>query len=72
MSDERRALLTDSEREILRGEREVSDNHYYTVVSRTRKKIEQLKEDIDALEEHGELLYELQEVVCEREAQSSE
>ena len=71
MSDERRALLTDSEREILRGEREVSDNHYYTVVSRTRTKIEKLKEDMEALEEHGELLYELQEVVCEEAARSS-
>jgi len=65
MGDKRRALLTDSERDILIGDKEVSDNHYYTVVSRVRNKIEQLQEDMDALQEHGELFEELQDVVCD-------
>lgn len=64
MTDGRRALLTDSEREILLGEKKVDDNHYYTVVSRVRGKIQRLENDLDALRDHGELMEELQEVVC--------
>jgi hypothetical protein len=67
MPDERRGLLTESEREILLGDREVSNNHYYTTVSRVRKKIEKLGTDIPALEEHGDLADELREVVCEED-----
>jgi len=65
MPDDRRGLLTESEREILMGDREVSDNHYYTTVSRVRKKIARLEEDLPALEEHGGLADELRELVCE-------
>lgn len=63
---ERRALLTPDEYKILVGEKEVSDNHKYTVVSRVRRKIQKLKEDLDALEEYGDgkLADELREVVC--------
>lgn len=63
----RRALLTDTERELLEGA-EKSDR-YYQVVSRVRRKIaEELSEDVALLEEHHpELLGELQEVVCENE-----
>jgi len=64
MPDERRGLLTESERDILLGDREVSDNHYYTTVSRVRKKIGRLDEDIPALEQHGDLADELRKVVC--------
>lgn len=62
----RRAILTDSERRVLReGEK---TNRYYQAVSRVRKKIdEELTEDVDLLaEHHPELLEELRNVVCER------
>jgi hypothetical protein len=68
MTDERRGLLTDNERAILLGDKDVSDNHYYTTVSRVRKKIERMEEkDIEALEAHGELADELREGVCDDE-----
>lgn len=63
--DRRRGLLTDTERAVLLGNKEVSDNYYYTIVSRVRTKLEELDEDLEALEEHGALLDELQEIVCE-------
>lgn len=63
--DGRRALLTDGEREILLGERDVSEKYYYVVVTRVRKKICQLERDIEALEEHDTLGDELRDVVCE-------
>jgi hypothetical protein len=64
MADERRALLTETERAILLEEKDVSENHYYTVVSRVRKKINRLADDLEALEAHGDLLEELRDVVC--------
>jgi len=66
MGDDRRGLLTDNERKILLREKDVSDNHYYTTVSRVRSKIKQVEEDLEALDAHGELAEELEEVICER------
>lgn len=65
----RRAMLTDTERELLDSD-EKSDR-YYQAVSRIRRKInEELTEDVQLLEEnHSELLDELREVVCEGEQQ---
>jgi len=67
MTDDRRALLTPDERAVLMGEREVSDNHKYTVVSRVRKKVQRVEQDLEALEEYsdGKLADELRDVVCE-------
>lgn len=65
MSDDRRGILTEGEREILHGDRDVSDNHYYTTVSRVRKKIQRIDEDLSALEAHGDLADELRDIVCE-------
>lgn len=62
---DRRALLTDKERAILLGEEDVSEKYYYVTVTRVRKKIEQLEQDIEALEEHDSLGDELRDVVCE-------
>jgi hypothetical protein len=68
-----RALLTDREREILSGEREVKDNYRYSVESRVRARIrERLTEDVEVLEGHdeefdGELVELLQDVVCPEE-----
>ena len=63
----RRAILTDTERELLQSD-EKSDR-YYQAVSRIRRKIsEELSTDIELLEEHHpELLEELREVVSEEE-----
>lgn len=61
----RRAMLTDTERELLReGEK---TNRYYQAVSRVRKKIDaELTEDVELLEEHQpDLLEELRSVVCD-------
>lgn len=61
----RRAMLTDTERELLDGE-EKSDR-YYQAISRVRRKInEELTEDIRILESNqADLLGELRDVVCE-------
>jgi len=66
VDDQYRGLLTEREREILRGETDVSDNYRYRVVSRVRTKIENLEEDVGILSENrSDLLEELREVVCE-------
>ncbi|MFC4540811.1 hypothetical protein ACFO5R_02570 [Halosolutus amylolyticus] len=65
VDDQYRGLLTEREREILRGEAEVSDNYQYRVVSRIRTKIENIDEDTEILAENREdLLEELRDVVC--------
>jgi len=64
--DQRRALLTDREREIVSGNADVTDDYRYQTVSRVRKRIQdRLADDMDALESHGDLAEELREVVCE-------
>jgi len=61
-----RAILTAREKEILRGEADVSEKYYYRVVTRVRDKIEQLEEDLEILDEnHDTLGDELREIVCE-------
>lgn len=63
--DERRALLTEDEAAILRGEKDVSEKYYYVVVTRARKKIQRLADDdLDALDHHDSLGDELREAVC--------
>lgn len=64
--DERRALLTEDERAILRGEKDVSEKYYYVVVTRARKKIQKLvDEDLSALDHHDSLGDELRNGVCD-------
>lgn len=65
MAEDRRALLTKREREILRGEDDVTEKYYGVVVTRARNKIERLAADIEALECHDSLADELRAVVCE-------
>jgi len=61
-----RGLLTDREREIIKGEADVSNDYRYRVASRIRNKIERIDDDVSILEEHrADLLEELREVVCE-------
>jgi hypothetical protein len=61
-----RALITETEREHIAGERD-HDQRRYEAVSRVRARIEEeLAEDVLLLEEHHpELLEEIQEVVCD-------
>lgn len=49
---EYRGLLTDREREILRGEVDVSRNYVYQIRSRVRSKIDRLETDLEILETH--------------------
>ena len=63
-----RGLLTDREREIIKGEADVSDDYRYRVASRIRNKIERVDGDVSILEEYrADLLEELREVVCDEE-----
>lgn len=62
---ERRALLTDREREIIAGDADVSDDYRYQTISRVRKRFERVEGDLEALRKHGDLLEELREIVCE-------
>ncbi|WP_420182434.1 hypothetical protein ACNO8S_02570 [Haloarcula sp. KBTZ06] len=64
MPDDRRGLLTPREREILSGEADVSDEYYYSVVSRVRSKIQKVEEDAQLLRRnHPDLLEELIESI---------
>lgn len=66
VDDQYRGLLTEREREILRGEADVSDNYRYRVVSRIRTKIENVDEDVEILDKNRQdLLKELRQVVCD-------
>ena len=65
VDDQYRGLLTEREREIIRGEADVSDNYRYRVVSRVRTKIENVDEDVEILANNREdLLKELRDAVC--------
>lgn len=68
MSD-RRALLTDREREIVAGNADISDSYRYQTVSRIRQRFRRLDGDMEALGEHGELLSDLRSVVCKNESE---
>jgi hypothetical protein len=58
--------LTDREREILSGDADVTEEYYYSVVSRVRSKIQKLDEDAHLLREnHPDLFEELAESVTE-------
>jgi len=63
----RRAILTDSERELLAAEDLDDENRRYQAVSRVRNKIDdELPQDVSILKEnHSQLLQELREVVCD-------
>lgn len=62
-----RGLLTDREREIVKGEADVSDDYRYRVASRIRNKIDRIDGDVTILEEYrADLLEELREVVCDQ------
>lgn len=62
---DRRALLTDREREIITNEADVSDSYRYQTISRVRSRFDRLEGDLEAFRGHGDLLTELREIVCE-------
>jgi hypothetical protein len=66
---DRRALLTERERDIVSGDAddEISDEYRYQTVSRVRSRLQRLEDDIEALEAHGDLADELREIVCDDE-----
>ena len=65
MSDEGpRALVTDREQEILLGDADVTEKYYHVVVTRVRKRINRLEDELPAMEAHATLADELRAVVC--------
>jgi len=64
---EQRALLTDTERAILSGDKDVKDNYRYSVESRVRTRLrDRLVDDVDILQKHQPEMYQiLEEVACE-------
>jgi len=61
-----RGLLTEREREALRGDG--SDSYRYKTRTYFRDRLEELEDDVALLEEEDpELLEELREIVCEDE-----
>lgn len=73
MAEERRGLLTDREREILLNDgKDVTNKYYGVVVSRVRKKIELVDDDLEALAQHETLADELREEVCREPSSSDE
>jgi hypothetical protein len=68
---ERRALLTDREREIIAGDADVADSYRYQTISRVRARFDRLEGDLQALEEHGELADEFRGIVCRTGADQS-
>lgn len=61
-----RALLTEREREILRGDADVSSNYVHQIRYRVREKIARLQTDLELLVEHQpDLANELQETIAE-------
>lgn len=68
MADEYRAILTEREKEIIRGDADVSEKYYYRVISRVRDKVEAVEDDLVLLDEHHDTLGdELREIVCEED-----
>jgi len=68
MTEEGRALLTDSEKEIITGNREdVSDNYEYKVRSLVRNRVrKKFGDDVEILKEHFPEVYEMIEAeVCQ-------
>lgn len=53
---DRRALLTDREREIISREADVTDSYRYQTISRVRKRFDRLEEDLQLLDEHHDSL----------------
>jgi len=63
---DRRALLTEREREIVSGNADdITDEYRYQTISRIRSRLQRVEDDLDALDAHGDLGDELREIVCD-------
>ena len=64
-----RALLTDSEREAIRGKEDMNENTRSTLLGRVQRKMrDNLETDVELLREHRpELAASLHEIVCEED-----
>ncbi|WP_114576339.1 hypothetical protein [Saliphagus sp. LR7] len=63
-----RALITETERQYISGEKDPGpdENKRYQAISRVRDRFDELETDVEVLEtHHPELLEELKDVVCE-------
>jgi len=70
---DRRALLTERERDIVSGEADdITDEYRYQTISRIRSRLQRLEDDIEALDAHGELGNELRDIVCDQSQNSEE
>lgn len=74
VTEEGRALLTETERKILTGEQDATDNYQYKVKSLVRNRIKKhLGDDIDALEEHFPEVHQLViDEVCDRDGEGAD
>lgn len=63
----RRALLTETERKILSGEKDVKDNYRYSVESRVRTRIQdEFSRDVEVLRaNYPDIFEEVHRLVCE-------
>lgn len=62
------AIMTETDRERISRQVDVSDSKRYESASRVRQRIGELEKDAEILEEHHPKLYrELREAVCEGE-----
>lgn len=63
-----RALLTEAERQAVRGDEDLSQNQISTYVARVKQRMDAMREDADLLREHRPDVYErLHEAVCEED-----
>jgi len=70
---DRRALLTEREREIVSGEADdITDEYRYQTISRIRSRLQRLEDDLAALDAHGDLGDELRDIVCNQSQNSEE
>lgn len=61
-----RALMTETDRAQISGDADVDENKQYQAVSRVRDRLDELRRDVEILEEHHpDLLEEVKEAVCE-------
>jgi len=75
MTDQRRALLTEREREILAGEADVTENYRYSVESRVRTRLrDRLKNDVDILRTNYPEIFDdlIYPVVCQPDSEESD
>lgn len=72
MVDGPRALLTDRERDAVRGDPDVDDDTRRTLLSRVRKKLKNLADDVELLRQHHPEIADVVDEAVSPEAQGPE